>query len=122
MSWLAFSKKYRHCNVIMFDGEFWIYGELNGDGISTRVVKVKHAARFVKLLKTIKNVTAVITVWIDKKKNILWKPYFVRSCNEVSRWLTGVDTGLCFNPKHFYNRLKKLNGKRNYEIISEWSA
>ncbi len=119
-AWMAFSKKFRHCNVITYDGKHWVLIDMDRLGIHTRVLDAKSATALMRGLKKIKYLTAMVCVEIDKPKRISWKPLWGRTCNELCRYATGVDTGLTFNPIGLYKKLLKYNGKRNYEILDAW--
>lgn len=119
-AWLGFSNEYRHCNVITYDGFHWINFELDRKGIKTRVLDVNNGWALIRGLKTIKALSAMIVVEIGERKKIRWKPWWVRSCNELDRYLTGVDVGFTFNPRHLLSKLLRYNGSRNYEILYAW--
>ena len=61
----------------------------------------------------------MIVIDIEEKAEIAWKPFIVRSCNEIDRYISGVDVGFTFNPKHLYNKLLKYDDS-NYQILYEW--
>lgn len=117
---LAFSKEFRHCNVITFDGENWVNVEFDATGILTRVLDVNDGWSLIRGLKTIKVLTAMVVVDINERKKVAWKPFWVRSCNELDRYVAGIDLGFTFNPRHLYSKLLRYNGKRNYEILYAW--
>jgi hypothetical protein len=116
---LSFSKIFKHCNIITFDGDCWIVHEFDLKGIHARRVKVFSSPSFIRGLKYIESLIGMIVVDIGERISINWKPYIVRSCNELDRYISGVDTGFTFNPKHLYNKLIKNNGS-NYEILYHW--
>jgi hypothetical protein len=117
---LAFSKEFRHCNIITFDGEAWVNVEFDSCGLITRVLNVPSGNSLIRGLKSIKMLTAMVVVDIANRKKVCWKPFWVRSCNEIDRYASGIDVGLTLNPRHLYNKLLRYNGKRNYEIIHAW--
>ena len=116
---LAFSKVFKHCNIITFDGDTWLVHEFDLTGIHAKRVKVFSSSSFIRGLKYIDCLRAMIVVDVGEKAPVTWKPYIVRSCNELDRYISGVDTGFTFNPKHLYNKLIKYNGS-NYEILYHW--
>ena len=117
---LAFSKEFRHCNIITYDGSDWIMLDFDRTGLLTRKINCVDGAQLVRNLHVIKDITSIITVDIQDRAKIAWKPWWVRSCNEICRYASGVDIGFTFNPVHLYRKLLKYNLKRNYEVISAW--
>ncbi len=117
---LAFSKDFKHCNVVTFDGKDWIVLDFDRTGLLTRKINVSNADRLLTSLHVIREVTAVIAVSINARKKIRWKPFLIRSCNEICRYAAGIDIGLTFNPSHLHSKLLKYNNKKNYEIINAW--
>lgn len=115
---LAFSRDLQHCNVITFDGHHWINTDFDSFGIHNRVVTV-NSKSLIRHLKRLPIVTGIIFVEIKSKKHVPWKPFWVRSCNEICRYLTNVDIGFTFNPRHLWSKLIKYNN-RNYELILCW--
>ncbi len=116
---LAFSKVFKHCNIITYDGSIWLATEFDLTGIHMQKVKCFSGASLLRGLKHIESLTAMIVVSVGERASICWKPYLVRSCNELDRYISGVDTGFTFNPKHLYNKLLKRDGA-NYEILYHW--
>jgi hypothetical protein len=117
---LAFSNELRHCNVVTFDGNHWIAMDFTKEGLITRCVKVKDSIKFIHHLKSIPEATAILSVNINERHKVMWKPWLVRSCNEICRYATGVDTGWTFNPRHLYSKLIKYDSRRNYQILTHW--
>ena len=116
---LAFSKTFKHCNIITFDGTCYLAFELSSVGIETRKIKTNGSVQLIRGLKYIDSLTAIVVVNVDRKASIRWKPYVVRSCNELNRYISGVDIGFTFNPKHLYNKLFS-NNNNGYEILYAW--
>lgn len=117
---LSFSTEFKHCNVVTYNGKDWLLYKLESQGVRTKVLHVKSAPRFIKHLKAFKPLIAMITVVINKPHHFVWRPCWIRSCNEFNRYVASVDIGLTFNPKHLYNKLIKCDRIRNYEIIQHW--
>lgn len=117
---LAFSDEFRHCNVITYDGADWIMLDFDRTGLLTRKINCPNGDKLIRSLHVIKDVTAIISVNIVARKKTLWKPWWVRSCNEVCRYASGIDLGFTFNPIHFYSKLLRYRHKRNYEVLSAW--
>ncbi len=116
---LAFSKEFKHCNIITFDGSSWLLTDFDTYGIHTRSVKVLSSSSLMRGLKYIDSLIAIVSVQVKSKAVFGWKPYLVRSCNELDRYISGVDTGFTFNPKHLYNKLLRNDGT-NYEVLYQW--
>lgn len=119
-SGLAFSHEFKHCNIITYDGEYWINIEMDSTGILTRVLDVPNGNALIRGLKTVKPLTAMVVTFVEKRHRVRWKPWWVRSCNEVDRYISGVNVGFTFNPYHLYQKLIRYNSKNNYEILYAW--
>lgn len=117
---LAFSNTLRHCNIITYDGSHWVNYELDSYGVHTRVLKVNNAVGLIRGLKMIKELTAMVVVWIDKRARFRWTPWWVRSCNEYNRYIGAIDIGFTFNPRHLFSKLLKYDKIRNYQILELW--
>lgn len=117
---LAFSSEFKHCNIVTFDGKYWIATEFDSTGIITRVIDVDNSESFMRGLKHIDSLVALVVVDITERKRHAWFPWWVRSCNELDRYISGVDIGFTFNPIHLFKKLLKYGGKRNYEILYAW--
>ena len=118
-SWLSFSKEFKHCNIITYDGKDWIMLDLDRTGLLTRRIKCNDGDTLIRNLPHIPEITAIISVDVKDRVRVAWKPFWVRSCNEICRYASGVDIGISFNPVHLYNKLIKYDGS-NYEILSHW--
>ena len=116
---LAFSDKFKHVNIISYDGQLWLASEFDATGFNFRKLNVLRGTSLIRGLKLIDSLTALVVVDVEEKTRITWKPFLVRSCNEIDRYISGVDIGFTFNPKHLYNKLQKYAGS-NYEIIYLW--
>lgn len=116
---LAFNKVFKHCNIITFNGDIWLAVEFDLQGIHLRRIEAYSSSSLIRGLKCIDSLIALIVVEVFERKRVQWKPYLVRSCNELDRYISGVDVGFTFNPKHLYNKLLKYHGT-NYEILYDW--
>lgn len=115
------TKGIKHCNIICYDGQDFIMFALEEHGIGFRRIKAKSTLKIMRNIKVIETLIGMIVVNVDEPKKIPWKPFWVRSCNELCRYVSGVDIGFTFNPTHLINKLLKYNNKRNYQILSSWS-
>lgn len=116
---LAFSKEFKHCNIITFDGDIYLAIEFDGTGLITRGIDAPDTKTLIRGVKLIAPLIAIVVVEVHKRAKINWKPYLVRSCNEIDRYISGVHIGFTFNPKHLYNKLFKYNHS-NYDILYDW--
>lgn len=116
---LSFSKIFKHCNIITFDGEIWLATEFDLEGIHTRRINALNGSSLLRGLKYIDSLVALITVDVTVRAKTKWKPFIVRSCNELDRYISGVNIGFTFNPRQLYNKLIKHNGN-NYRVIYHW--
>jgi hypothetical protein len=116
---LAFSNVFKHCNLITFDGDVWLATEFDLEGIHIRHIKVHSSTSLIRGLKYIESLEALIVLEVFDRPCVQWKPFIVRSCNELDRYISGVDVGFTFNPKHLYNKLLKYDSI-NYEILYDW--
>lgn len=114
---LSFSKLFKHQTTIIFDGDSYIHFEMDKTGILYRRLAVTNSESLMRAIWIEKHLVAIITVDISKRKKVRWYPYIIRSCNEIARYLTGIDLGLTLNPKHFYRKILKYDKQRNYEIL-----
>jgi len=115
----AFDKDFKHCNIICYDGSSWIATEFDLTGVLNRRIQVYSGPSLLRGLKYIPSLISIVTVMVEEKKKVCWKPFMVRSCNELDRYISGVDIGFTFNPKHLYNKLLKHEGS-NYQILHLW--
>lgn len=117
---LAFSKEFKHCNTITFDGRDWIMFEFDRTGFVMRRINCISGHKLIKSLRIVKGVTAIVTVQVGIRSQAIWKPWLIRSCNEFARYAAGVDIGWTFNPYSLFKKLIKYNGTTNYKILSAW--
>jgi len=103
----------------MYDRDIWLATDFDLTGIHSRRINAPSARAFIRGLKHIESLTALVVADVGVKADTRWKPYVVRSCNELDRYISGVDIGFTFNPKHLYNKLLKYNGS-NYKILYDW--
>lgn len=119
---LAFHPDFKHMNVIVYDGIDWIMFDFGQEGYVLRCIKAPSASALYRSVNIVKTVTAKVAVQIKKRKHHPWRPFLVRSCNELCRYATGIDVGFTFNPIHFYTKLLNFRHKRNYVILKHWRA
>lgn len=112
--------EFRHCNIITYDGNDWVSFEMDSTGIITRCIKVEKALEFIEGLKSLEILSGLVVVDVEKRARFPWRPFFVRTCNEIARYISGVNIGLTFTPRNLYNKLLRYDGRRNYEILYAW--
>lgn len=117
---LAFSKEFRHCNTLVYDGDMWLLVEFDSGGLKWRRIDPGSFESLWRGLKVIKSLTAMVCTDITEPQRVKWKPFLVRSCNEIGRYATGIGTGFTLTPKHLYKKLLALDGRRNYHVLRAW--
>lgn len=117
---LSFSETFKHCNIITYDGKDWVMLDFDRTGFLTRTIHCKDGEQLVRNLHIIKEISAIVSVDVKERVKIAWKPFMVRSCNEICRYTAGIDIGFTFNPIHLYSKLLKYRHTSNYEVISAW--
>ena len=118
---LAFSRDIKHCNVVTYDGSDFVLTYFNHKGIINKVIKQDQMSDIInKKISLDKHVSAIVSVWVETRKKRMWSPLILRTCNEISRLVSGVAMGPTFNAKHLYNKLNKLDKKRNFIIDYSW--
>lgn len=116
----AFSKDFRHCKVITHVNNHFISIESDKSGIYAKHLDHKSIHGVIDYHKQSTNLSAYLYLDLLKDNPLPWFPFWIRSCNEVCRYVTAIDIGFTFNPKHMYNKILKHNGLRNYRIIDAW--
>lgn len=116
----TFSKITAHCNLITYDGDHWIMWEFGTGGITYRVIKVNSSLALIRNIKRIPELTRMVVVDVITRVIIPWKMFMPRTCNEFSRYITGINIGFTVNPRHFYTKLLTYADKGNYTILHWW--
>ena len=120
-SWLSFSKEFKHCNLIVYDGLHYMGGELDYAGIRNKIFEdIFGCDQLADYLKSNPKVSSFIFMKVKEKTIFPWRPFIIRSCNEITRYMASLDIGFTFNPVHLYKKLLKWDHKRNYEILLHW--
>jgi hypothetical protein len=113
------SKGIKHCNVICFCNGYLLF-ETDKHGITYRSMSFESWDDILNCFKSVKSVHGLILTKINEKKNISWFPLWMRTCNELCRYVTGIDVGFTLNPTHLVKKLLKYDNRTNYEIINQW--
>lgn len=116
----AYGSTLKHCDIICFDGKTWLGFQFSNKGIDFASIKVTKVDRLLKHLPIIPELVAIIGVDVERKTCFPWKPFWVRSCNELCRYLAGVNIGFTLNPRHLLKKLLKYDRKRNFQVIYAW--
>lgn len=111
----------KHCNLICFDGRDWFLCGTTSKGITFRSLRVTRSSRLIEHIKRTNGLIKIIAVSSKEIPNQRWFPLWIRSCNELCRYISGVDVGFTYNPTHLIKKLVKYDNKRNYEIIYRWN-
>ncbi len=119
-SCLAFSKEFKHCQSIIYDGRDYVLIDMDETGIITRTIHATSASRLIQSLIHLPSVSAIMALDIYDRHHFPWRPWWVRSCNELCRYHASIDIGFTFNPSHLYHKLIKYNQLRNYDVIAHW--
>lgn len=118
---LSFSKSMKHVNIIQFDGVLWLALSSSSDGITWKTLNLSCSAqRFIEKLKIIPELSAIVVTCSLSRHHKSWCPLIIHSCNEACRYISGLNLGWTFNPRHLYNKLLKWDNRTNYEIIYHW--
>lgn len=116
----SFGDELQHCDVICYDGKTWLGFQFSNKGIDFASIRVTKVSKLLKHLPIIPELVTIIGVDVERTKVFPWKPFWVRSCNELCRYLTGVDIGFTLNPRHLLKKLLKYDGKRNFQVVYAW--
>lgn len=116
----AFSKHFRHLDTYVYSGDRWVLFRFGSAGIEYAISKFKTGAEIITKLSKIPSMFRIIALNIDKRSKFQWRPLWGRTCNELARYLTAIDIGTTYSPRHFYSKLLKYDNKRNYQILTIW--
>lgn len=116
----TFSKHFRHLDTYTYRGDSWVVFRFGSPGIEYAISHFHDGAEIINELTKIPSLIRIVAVNIDKRAQFRWTPLWGRTCNELARYLTGLDIGLTYSPRHFYSKLLKYDLKRNYQILTIW--
>lgn len=116
----TFSKIFRHVDVFLFAQSKWVVVRLDSGGITFRVSKFLYGHEIVEHALKLKSVSRIVGVNIHKRAKHRWFPLWVRSCNELVRYVTGIDIGFTYHPRHLYRKLLYYSHRKNFEILNMW--
>lgn len=116
----TFSKDFKHANIITYDGDIYLWSELQSRGIVTHRIKAKSVTALVNRLRIMPALISTVTVWVEDRPMMKWFPFMIWSCNEHCRYISGCKVGLTLNPLNLYKKLLKYDKSRNYKILHQW--
>ena len=112
--------EHKHMSVICYHGDYPVIMELAHTGIEYRIISNPNMVKVIKNLKIIETLMEMVVVDVKEKSPSKWHLFLIRSCNEICRYISGVQIGLTLNPCHFLRKLIKLNKQKNYHILLRW--
>lgn len=114
-------KDFLHAAVICYQGDVPILMEASESGISYRVVKTPDMASLMEKIILMPSLTHYVAVKINKEILITEFPFKYFTCNEVCRFVSGVDIGMTLSPKHLFQKLVNFKNNKNYFLMNVWS-
>lgn len=120
-AWLPLHPYFRHCDYLMCDGDGWVSVTFGRRGVK---MGAKWHINYAKVIKTIERIPEVSGyVVIKKTRDYIrrWFPIQLRTCNEMSRIMTGLNISFTSSPYALFKKLLKYNGERNYRILEYWT-
>jgi hypothetical protein len=116
----AASKYFRHVDVYTHTGDYWVVHRFGNHGIEYFISKFTNGADVLAHTVTIPAIVRVVAVDIETRATFRWVPLWGRTCNELARYLTGVNIGVTYSPRHLYSKLLRYDHRRNYTILTVW--
>jgi hypothetical protein len=116
----AFSKYFRHVDLYTFARSHWVVHRFDRHGVSYFVSKFTNGGQIISHLIAVPSIVRIVALDVHTKTNFRWLPLWGRTCNELARYLSGVDIGLTYSPRHLYAKLLRYDHRRNYEILTLW--
>lgn len=120
MNLFTFSKHFKHVDIYLYDGKYWIGFRMGSDGVTYAVSGFTSGMDLINKALKIPEAEALIAVDIFHRAYFGWQGITIPMCNELARALSGLDIGFTWNPGHLYRKLLKYDGERNYEIFYQW--
>ena len=118
---LSFSKHFKHVNLLMYDGDMSYFIQSGKHGLDIKAYNCDDIVSTINNFRLHKNCSAVVSTSISQRRNISNFPFGGIVCNEVCRYVSGIDIGLTLNPKHLYNKLLSKNkSNKNFDILYTW--
>ncbi len=116
----TFSKYFRHIDIFTFHGDKWIVHRFGSDGITYRISRFTEGSDILDHLVRLTTVFRIAVVNVIKRTKFRWLPLWGRTCNELARYIAGIDIGLTYSPRHLYSKLLRYDHIRNYKILTLW--
>lgn len=117
---LAFSEDFKHCDLISYDGDIFLRIGWNKQGITFNRRRTRNLTHLVRKLRLIPELSGILVTDNSGRVEVPWRPFIVRSCNEMARYVSGIDIGFTWNPAHFFNKVLRCSGKRNFTVLYAW--
>lgn len=117
---MPINEDFKHVSIVTFDGDVPFYLTLNQFGLAVNRLKVRDLGRFLTKMRGQPTVTAYLACDCDVRVVRPWRPFFIQTCNEVCRVVSGLDIGVTLTPAHLFKKVLKWDGKRNFQILSAW--
>lgn len=113
-------KDFQSVYIFAFSDYRWIKFYFDKRGIQHKETN-RTAGKLLSILKRQHKVKTILIADVENPVSGWYFPLMIQSCNEIMRYLTGVDVGVTLNPFHLYRKLLKYDKKRNYSILFEWT-
>lgn len=120
--WVPLHKDFRHCDYLLLDGNTCTMFSFNRKGVQVGRRWASTPDEVMQAINNIDQVSAYITLVKSYDYHRRWFPFQLRLCQEMSRIMTGLDIPLSLTPYGLYKKLLKYDCKRNYQILTHWSA
>jgi hypothetical protein len=108
---------YKRCNLIVHTDGNYLMIQMTKWGIRLRRIRANRFHSLVDKLFLLEGLEKVVCTRIREYPKNPWRPFWLRSCNELARYAGAVDIGHTWNPTHLFKKLLKYDNTRNYEII-----
>lgn len=117
--WSRFLKGFKHCALLVFDGQTVLFYGMHTDKILMRTNICNDFDQYINYLLNIKSLVSYVILEVHKPKSING---FIKvlTCNELIRMSTGINVGFTLTPNHLYKKIC-LNVSPNYTIIRLWN-
>jgi len=119
---ISFSKDYKHCNILTFDGIGFVLSSLDKTGVTSKSMKINNLTSFLRRVPGLMpSLSAIIVTYVQERKPKRWMPLSLNTCNEVARDISGLDIPFSFNVENLYKKIILWDQKSNYIIDYKWS-
>lgn len=113
--------RYKHCCVILFKGDSWVLFKWGKKGLVYKILQTKSGKKILQSFKKLNTLISMVVVEINKPIEFPWRPLITFTCNEMCRYVSGIDVGFTVSPRHLYKKLLRYNKKNtNFKVIYKW--